>query len=133
PPAIRTAFLKVFQCPSDPNSALTFNVTDGGSNGWQLAHGSYVACNGNDGVDDNSTPPHTGAFIRGTRGLRIADITDGLSNTFFVGERCTTMSYSTWVGAITGALDPSIRSPGDFSVASALVFGRCAPLLPTVG
>src|SRR5437867_11434676 len=31
PPAIRTAFLKVFQCPSDPNSALTFNVTGTGS------------------------------------------------------------------------------------------------------
>ena len=129
-PAIRTTFLKVFQCPSDPSSALTFNVADGGSNGWQLAHGSYVACNGNDGVDDNSTPPHTGAFIRGTRGIRIADVTDGLSNTFFVGERCTTMSYSTWVGAVTGALDPSIRSPGDFSGASALVLGHCGPHLP---
>src|SRR6202011_2707436 len=45
-PAIRTTFLKVFQCPSDPSAALTFNVVDGGSNGWQLAHGSYVACNG---------------------------------------------------------------------------------------
>jgi prepilin-type N-terminal cleavage/methylation domain-containing protein/prepilin-type processing-associated H-X9-DG protein len=128
--AARTRFLKVFQCPSDPGSAQTFTVTDGGSASWVLAHGSYVACNGNDGVDDNSTPPHTGAFVRGTVGFRIAEITDGLSNTFFVGERCTTMSWSTWAGAVTGALDPSIRSPGDFSGASALVLGHCGPHLP---
>jgi prepilin-type N-terminal cleavage/methylation domain-containing protein len=126
----RTTFLKVFQCPSDPGSATTFTATDGGSGSWVLAHGSYVACNGNDGVDDNTTPPHTGAFIRGTRGLRTADMTDGLSSTFFVGERCTTMSWSTWAGAITGALDPSIRAPGNYSGASAFVLGHCGPHLP---
>jgi prepilin-type N-terminal cleavage/methylation domain-containing protein/prepilin-type processing-associated H-X9-DG protein len=128
--AARATFLKVFQCPSDPKGATTFTVTDGGAGSWSLAHGSYVACNGNDGVDDNTTPPHTGAFVRGTIGFRIADITDGLSNTFFVGERCTTMSWSTWAGAITNAQDPSVRSPGDFSGASALVLGHCGPHLP---
>src|SRR5262249_39215155 len=91
---------------------------------------SYVACNGNDGVDDNTTPPHTGAFIRARRGFRIADISDGLSQTFFVGERCTTMSWSTWVGAIPGSLDPSQRSGGDFSGASAFILGHCGPHLP---
>jgi prepilin-type N-terminal cleavage/methylation domain-containing protein len=128
--AARRTFLKVFQCPSDPNTTQFFTVTDGGANSWLLAHGSYVACNGNDGVDDNSTPPHTGAFVRGTRGFRTADMTDGLSSTFFVGERCTTMSWSTWAGAITGAQVPSVRSPGDYSGASALVLGHCGPHLP---
>jgi prepilin-type N-terminal cleavage/methylation domain-containing protein len=128
--AARTTFLKVFQCPSDPSSEQTFTVTDGGAQSWVLAHGSYVACNGNDGVDDNTTPPHTGAFVRSTYGFRIANITDGLSNTFFVGERCTTMSWSTWAGAVTGAQDPSVRSPGDYSGASALVLGHCGPHLP---
>jgi prepilin-type N-terminal cleavage/methylation domain-containing protein/prepilin-type processing-associated H-X9-DG protein len=128
-PAVRTTSLKVFWCPAD-RMVGTFSVTDGGSQSWMLAHGSYVACNGNDGVDDNSTPPHTGAFVRGTRGFRVADITDGLSNTFFVGERCTTMSLSTWAGVIPGAQVPSIRSPGDFSGPSALVLGHCGPHLP---
>jgi prepilin-type N-terminal cleavage/methylation domain-containing protein len=128
--AARTTFLKLFQCPSDPSGATTFTVTDGGSNSWLLAHGSYVACNGNDGVDDNSTPAHTGVFIRGIRGFRMADITDGLSTTFFVGERCTTMSWSTWTAAVTGALDPSVRAPGTYSGASALVLGHCGPHLP---
>jgi prepilin-type N-terminal cleavage/methylation domain-containing protein len=126
----RTTYLKIFQCPSNPNSALTFTASDGGSGSWLLAYGSYVACNGNDGVDDNTTPPHTGAFVRATRGFRTADITDGLSNTFFVGERSSTMSWSTWAGAITGSLDPSARSGGGFSGASAFVLGHCGPHLP---
>jgi prepilin-type N-terminal cleavage/methylation domain-containing protein len=127
--AARTTPLKVFVCPSD-RAVTTFNVTDGGTGSWALAHGSYVACNGNDGVDDNSTPPHTGAFVRGIRGFRIADVSDGLSNTFFVGERSITMSLSTWAGVVPGAQVPSVRSPGDFSGGSALVLGHCGPHLP---
>ncbi len=127
-PTIRSTFLPVFWCPSDVMVG-TFTVTDGGGQRWVLAHGSYVACNGNDGVDDMTTSPHTGAFVRGTR-FRIADITDGLSNTFFVGERCTTMSLSSWVGVIPNAQVPSARSPGDSSGASALVLGHCGPHLP---
>jgi prepilin-type processing-associated H-X9-DG protein len=107
----------------------TFPVTDGGSNRWTVAHGSYVACNGNDGVDDMSTPPHGGVFIR-SKGSRFADITDGLSNTFFVGERCTSMSLSTWSGVIPNGIVPSVRSPGDFSGPSALVLSHCGPHLP---
>jgi prepilin-type N-terminal cleavage/methylation domain-containing protein len=128
-PSVRATFLKVFWCPSD-RMLGTFTATDGGSQSWVLAHGSYVACNGNDGVDDNSTPPHTGAFVRATKGFTVAAVTDGLSNTFFVGERCTTMSLSTWVGVPTGAIVPSVRSPGDFSGGSALVLGHCGPHLP---
>jgi prepilin-type N-terminal cleavage/methylation domain-containing protein len=125
----RVKFLKNFFCPSDVLHT-PFTVTDGGSNSWMLAQGSYVACNGNDGVDDNTTPEHTGAFIRSTQGFRIADITDGLSNTFFVGERCTTMSIATWAGVPLGALVPSVRAPGNYSGGSALVLGHCGPHLP---
>jgi prepilin-type processing-associated H-X9-DG protein len=130
PPIVtaRTTSMKIFRCPSDPLATDTFTISGAGS--WDLAWGSYVACNGNDGVDDFTTPPHTGAFIRGQRGYKMTDITDGLSNTFFVGERCTTMSWSTWVGFPTGALDPSIRAPGSFSGGSALVLGHCGPHMP---
>jgi prepilin-type N-terminal cleavage/methylation domain-containing protein len=125
----RTTFLKVFYCPAD-YYAHDFTVTDGVGSSWVVAQSSYVACNGNDGVDDQTTPPHTGAFIRSKTGFHISDIADGLSNTFFVGERCTTMSYSTWAGVPLGALDPSIRAPGNFSGGSALVLGHCGPHLP---
>src|SRR5207248_6881114 len=59
-----------------------------------------------------------------------ADMTDGLSGTLFVGERSTTMSLSTWAGVLTGAQVPSVRDPGSFSGASALVLGHCGPHLP---
>src|SRR5205823_6189922 len=95
----RATFLSVFFCPSD-KQLTTITVTDGGSNSWVIAQGSYVACNGNDGVDDQTSPPHTGVFVRGTQGYRFADIPDGLSNTFSVGERSVTMSWATWTGAI---------------------------------
>jgi prepilin-type processing-associated H-X9-DG protein len=35
-----------------------------------------------------------------------------------------------WAGVIPGAQVPSVRSPGDFSGASALVLGHCGPHLP---
>jgi prepilin-type N-terminal cleavage/methylation domain-containing protein len=125
----RATFLKNFYCPSDA-LLTTFQAGDGNGNTWTLAQGSYVACNGNDGVDDNTTPPHTGAFIRGLAGFRFADVSDGLSNTFFVGERSTTMSIATWAGVPLGALVPSVRAPGSFSGGSALVLGHCGPHLP---
>jgi prepilin-type N-terminal cleavage/methylation domain-containing protein len=127
--AARTTFLKVFFCPSDPNLWKTVTVSDG-VNSYPLGQGSYVACNGNDGVDDNTTPPHTGAFVRDTMGFRIPQISDGLSNTFFVGERCTTMSYATWAGNPPNSQDPSIRAPGNFSGGSALILGHCGPHMP---
>jgi prepilin-type N-terminal cleavage/methylation domain-containing protein/prepilin-type processing-associated H-X9-DG protein len=129
--AARSRFLTLYWCPADQLQADgTFTVDDGGANSWGLAQTSYVACNGNDGVDDNTTPPHTGAFVRGLKGFRATDITDGLSTTFFVGERCSTMSLAAWAGAVTNAQIPSVRAPGNFSGASALVLGHCGPHLP---
>jgi prepilin-type N-terminal cleavage/methylation domain-containing protein/prepilin-type processing-associated H-X9-DG protein len=131
---VRTTFLKSFFCPSD-QLLTTFTVTDGGGNSWTLAQGSYVACNGNDGVDDFTTPPHTGAFVRGTTGFRTADIRDGLSNTFFVGDRTARLSYCTWIGGPTGALNPFLQSPGDFGAEVTLLMchaGDTGPNTPGV-
>jgi prepilin-type N-terminal cleavage/methylation domain-containing protein len=126
---IRTTFLKIYFCPSD-NLITTFTVTDGGSNSWQLAQGSYVACNGNDGVDDFTTPPHTGPFVRAVQGFRIADITDGLSNTMFVGDRTVRLSYSTWVGGPTGALNPFLQAPGNYGAEVTLLMCHAGPTGP---
>jgi prepilin-type N-terminal cleavage/methylation domain-containing protein len=131
---IRTTPLKSFICPSDITNPI-FTVTDGGSNSWDMAQGSYVACNGNDGVDDFTTPPHTGAFMRAIKGFRVADITDGLSNTLFVGDRTARLSYSTWVGGPTGALNPFLLSPGNFGAEVTLLMchaGVTGPNTPGV-
>ncbi len=49
------------------------------------------------GLDDVATGP----FYRNSR-MRLADITDGLSQTVFVGEH-TTVSDKTWVGVVPGS------------------------------
>jgi prepilin-type N-terminal cleavage/methylation domain-containing protein len=122
-------FLKIFFCPSD-EQITTFTVTDGGSKSWTLAQGSYVACNGNDGVDDFTTPPHTGAFLRAVKGFRTADIADGLSNTLFVGDRTVKLSYSTWIGGPTGALNPFLQDPGNFGAEVTLLMCHAGPTGP---
>jgi prepilin-type N-terminal cleavage/methylation domain-containing protein len=127
--AIRTTFLTIYHCPADDKTG-TFTVTDGGTNSWDLAWGSYVACNGNDGVDDFTTPPHTGPFIRATAGFRVADITDGLSNTLFVGDRTSRLSYSTWVGGPTGALNPFLQAPGNYGAEVTLLLCHAGPTGP---
>ncbi len=126
---VRTHFLKVFFCPPEKQPP-TFTITDGGSNSWTLAQGSYVACNGNDGVDDFTTPPHTGAFVRTAKGFRTADIRDGLSNTFFVGDRSSQLSYSTWIGGPTGALNPFLLAPGNYGAEVTLLMCHAGPTGP---
>jgi prepilin-type N-terminal cleavage/methylation domain-containing protein len=121
--------LKCYQCPSDPLSA-NITLTDGGSNSWVIAPASYVACNGNDGVDDFTTPPHTGAFVRAVKGFRIPDITDGLSNTLFVGDRTSKLSYCTWMGGPTGALNPFLQDPGNFGAEVTLLMCHAGPTGP---
>jgi prepilin-type N-terminal cleavage/methylation domain-containing protein len=132
--AVRATWLKIYSCPSDPANQ-TFIITDGGANSWTLAWGSYVACNGNDGVDDFTTPPHTGAFMRAIKGFRVADILDGLSNTLFVGDRTSMLSYSTWAGGPTGALNPFLLAPGNFGAEITLLMchaGSTGPNTPGV-
>jgi prepilin-type N-terminal cleavage/methylation domain-containing protein len=126
---VRSTFLNCFFCPSDAQFT-TFTMTDGGSRSWALAQSSYVACNGNDGVDDFTTPPHTGAFVRSIQGFRIADITDGLSNTLFVGDRTSKLSYCTWSGGPTGAQNPFLESPGNFGAEVTLLMCHAGPTGP---
>jgi prepilin-type N-terminal cleavage/methylation domain-containing protein/prepilin-type processing-associated H-X9-DG protein len=127
--AVSQTFLKVFYCPSD-QMLKTFTVTDGGARSWTLAQASYVACNGNDGVDDFTTPPHVGPFVRAVKGYEIPDIGDGLSYTMFVGERTITLSYSTWIGGPTGALNPFLRDPGNFGAEVTLLLCHAGPTGP---
>jgi prepilin-type N-terminal cleavage/methylation domain-containing protein len=127
--AARTTFLPIFACPSDPNPRATFTVYDAGGNALcDVAWGSYVAINGNGGVSDHYAD-NDGAFLR-NQGFPFAGITDGLSNTFFVGERSTTMSLTTWVGAVTNGIVPSVRDPAASELAPAQVLAHCGPHLP---
>ena len=77
--------------PNDPNDIVAGDPTDG-------IAGLGVACGfGQAGI---------GMFCRNSN-TRIASITDGLSNTLAIGERCSAHAPSTWVGAVTGARTPA--------------------------
>jgi prepilin-type processing-associated H-X9-DG protein len=113
--AIRTTSLSVFLCPSDGGDK-TFNVSAGG-NQVLVAHSNYVGVFGNPEItpDPGFLAPvaaypwrsagHRGMFYRNTA-AQFADVTDGTSNTIFVGERSSNLAYATWTGAVTGGQVP---------------------------
>jgi prepilin-type N-terminal cleavage/methylation domain-containing protein/prepilin-type processing-associated H-X9-DG protein len=133
--AISQQSLKVFQCPSDGrqdpfpvyDSTFTTPIVT-------IAHGNYVGCNGwvecfnnaggnyqsgvgNDGLVGNPGAGGNGLFFRNSR-YRMADVTDGLSGTIFVGERSSNHSPSTWTGAVAGGRCPAwmaVQPPSPYS------------------
>jgi len=122
--AARATLLPVFSCPSETYRSQ-FAVTN---TSISVAYGNYVAINGNGGVSDFAGS-NDGAFLR-NRWLRVADITDGLSNTLFVGERCSRMSFTTWTGAVTGGEVPSQLDPAAGESSAALVLSHAGPHVP---
>jgi prepilin-type N-terminal cleavage/methylation domain-containing protein/prepilin-type processing-associated H-X9-DG protein len=127
----RRQALPVHRCPSEIFSG-TFTVVDQNGNAVaDVAHGSYVAINGNGGVSGGEDT-NDGAFLRNIA-FRDASIRDGLSNTFFIGERASSMSLSTWTGSVTNGVVTALRDPGVPKAAehpAALVMGHCGPHLP---
>jgi hypothetical protein len=102
----RRTLIKVFTCPSDTAPRL-INIVDAGdppleSNPPQIMTDasvcSYAGVLG-DGAYEQL--PFTGVFHRNSR-VRIADITDGTSNTVGIGERTSRFSANSWVGVVPG-------------------------------
>ena len=107
--AARVLPVKILVCPSEPKTG-TFTVVDANGNPLvAVARASYVGMNGVLGVSSDAFD-NNGVFLR-NRDVRIAKVTDGLSNTLFIGERCSSMSDVTWTGAVTNGVVPAIRYP----------------------
>ena len=99
--------MTAYLCPSDPTSG-PFPVTD--ASGTVLATAapsSYAACVGDDATDTttglNNDGLGRGVMFRNS-GIRLADITDGASQTILVGERAWSNAEGVWAGVVTNGV-----------------------------
>ncbi len=117
--AISQLTLKIHICPSDgyqdpftvwPAAVVVAHGNYVGCNGWEEcfwgAGGNPQGGSGADGLAGAYGQGGVGLFFRNSKN-RIANVTDGLSNTIVVGERCAAHSPSTWTGAVTGGRCPA--------------------------
>ncbi len=105
--------VSIYLCPSATNGGLTVGITDINKNLWQnavFARANYVH---NVGWNDIWSSPATtnyddpvlgcnGVMYRNSR-IRVADVTDGMSNTVFAGERTPYLADAVWPGVVPGA------------------------------
>jgi prepilin-type N-terminal cleavage/methylation domain-containing protein/prepilin-type processing-associated H-X9-DG protein len=121
--AVAQVPLKVYQCPSD-GLQQAFPVYDSTFTNpiATVAHSNYAGCNGwiecfngaggnpgstgNDGLIGTSGQGGVGLFWRNSH-TRIAEVTDGLSNTIIAGERSSNHAPSTWTAAVPGGRCPA--------------------------
>jgi prepilin-type N-terminal cleavage/methylation domain-containing protein/prepilin-type processing-associated H-X9-DG protein len=107
--AVRSLPLALFRCPSDEGEKTFVWVPDEGEAlvKPELATSNYVGVFGDEDIHKCGSVPDgqqctgNGTFFHNSA-VRFADIRDGLSNTFIVGERASLLGYSTWVGAPAG-------------------------------
>ena len=101
----RLVLINSFLCPSDtvvsPFWAIQRDLNTGAPirNIVQVASSNYV---GVSGISEPG-PDGEGAFFRNSQ-VSFRDVTDGTSQTLFIGERSHLLGDATWVGAVTGAV-----------------------------
>lgn len=129
--SVARQFLPAYICPSDAASVQTWDIDEEGSPGTKLAtlaRANYVGSFGTVEIDLCENAPGVapvsstgqcisdGAFYHNSRN-GFHDFTDGMSSTFFVGERKSFPSapfYSTWVGSVPEGEESFARILGVF-------------------
>jgi prepilin-type N-terminal cleavage/methylation domain-containing protein len=149
--------LPIFLCPAavGPQDGFALHTFTGASDAPVdagpfsptvfFAHANYVTNAGQNGPW-NRPVPYTwdyqvpgsyhgepdiinGPFYRNSH-TRVADVTDGLSNTVFVGENDSVLTNKTWVGVVPWSCTPPADPPvgiGDTNSGGALVGAHSGP------
>jgi len=118
---VRLTQLAVYRCPSDSGEGM-FTLEGGGpyvgsGGGFQpveMAVGNYLGVFGTKDFHEvcpSGTCEGNGPLFF-QRGVRFAEISDGLSQTFVVGERNTKLAPGTWLGMVTGGQHAPARICG---------------------
>ena len=130
----RVMSIATLRCPSDPGKD-TFVLAGGGDyvgtgtyTPTEIARGNYI---GVFGVEDfhevvsasGDSCAGDGCFFLNSK-INFRDIQDGLTNTLIVGERCSKLAPSTWVGVLSGGQHAPGRVVG---------VGECPPNSETDG
>jgi prepilin-type N-terminal cleavage/methylation domain-containing protein/prepilin-type processing-associated H-X9-DG protein len=97
--ALRTTRVKIYECPSDYGAGV-FTVLNEFNTALADAYtNSYAACLGAGADVGEQADNGTGVFFRNSK-VRFAEITDGSSNTFAIGERAAMFCKTPWAGAV---------------------------------
>ncbi len=100
------ARIPTFLCPSASQSDGPIQVRNAAGTAFRLGRSTYVANAGQDEpwryTIEDFTSLADGPLFRNSR-IRVRDVTDGLSNTVFLGEHAPVLSDKTWVGVVPGA------------------------------
>ena len=107
---VRTTVLPIYTCPADIRDRFWLLEDEDGGALAKLAKSNYVGVFGTEDVEES--PDHGEGVLYHRSHTRFADVHDGLSSTFLVGERSSALGFSTWLGVIPGGEEAMDRIVG---------------------